>query len=235
MENPTHYELLCVTPDATDDDIRGAYRRLIRIYHPDVAGTAGAGMTLRLNTAQRELLDPSLRAQYDRRTVHATVGGRDAQPRPTQPAQWRPTSTSRPSGPDTHPATNGSSLRFRFWTGAAVASIGTILAVTAVIFAYCYSGPLSLTTPRVIPPLVIADVWIVGALSRPSTLFVALLVIGAALWPLSALGIAPFSLLADSIPTVVLALLTVAAVAAVTLRISAPRAVALSRLQTSAA
>lgn len=239
MENPTHYELLCVTPDATDDDIRAAYRRLIRIYHPDVAGAAGEGMTLRLNTAQRELLDPSLRAQYDRRMMYATVGGGAGQQHTAEETHWRP-ATAPPRGtPDGRShgrrVPSVSPLRFRIWSGVAVASIGAILAVTAIVFAYCYSGPLNLTTPRVIPPLVIAVVWIVGGLSRPSKLFVALLVVGAALWPLSAFGVAPFSLLGETVPAVVLALLTFAAAAAVALRISAPRAVALSRLRTSAA
>src|ERR1700712_1539651 len=59
MDSPTHHELLCVSPDATADEIRASYRRLIRIYHPDVAGDAGAAMTLRLNEAQDALLNPS--------------------------------------------------------------------------------------------------------------------------------------------------------------------------------
>lgn len=259
MDTPTHYELLCVAPEATADDIRAAYRRLIRVYHPDVVGASGEAMTLRLNAAQRELLDPALRARYDRASrSHATAPpwpDRSADQRYAGDRQYasdRQTAggqpfgdTGQPSGrtgqpfgstgqPRRPPTTGAAStpgrwrpVAYRVWTVTMLASIGAIVASTAVVFAYSYAGPLTLTSPRAIPPLVIALAWLVGGLARPAKIFVALLAIGAALWPLTAFG--PFTFLGSLIPTGVLALLTVTALAVIALRLSAPRAIALAR------
>lgn len=249
MDTPTHYELLCVTPDATADEIRNAYRRLIRLYHPDVVGAAGEAMTLRLNDARHDLLDPSARARYDRGFATAGSSRRPTAPSPAQSSphqsspfpgspgprvrdDWRP--APRPDAARRPPAA-GDVLLYRVWMGVAVASIATIIAVTAIVFAWSYTGPLTLTTVRVIPPLVIAVAWIVGGLSRPSKLFVALLVIGAALWPLSLFGVPPFSRLADAVPSAVLAALSLIAIAVLALRVSAPLATRLSRFRPSPA
>lgn len=245
MDTPTHYELLCVAPEATADDIRAAYRRLIRVYHPDVVGASGEAMTLRLNAAQRELLDPVLRAQYDRaRRSHAAASpgpdrtadqrfggdrqsGRDQPFERSEQPQWPPTAGPRTTGPRTAPTGRWSPVAYRVWLVTMLASVAVIVASTAVVFAYSYAGPLTLTSPRAIPPLVIALAWLVGGLARPAKTFVALLAIGAALWPLAVFG--PFSLIGSLIPTGVLALLTLAGVAVVALRVSAPRAIALAR------
>ncbi len=240
MDTPTHYELLCVTPEATADEIRNAYRRLIRLYHPDVSGAAGEAMTLRLNEAKRDLLDPALRAQYDRTHLYAGVGVRASASRssagPTTsefrvPDDWRP--PPRPAGPTVSASTNRS--RYRAWMTVSVLSVAAIVTITAVVFAWSYSGPLGLTTPRVIPPLVIAVGWIVGGFSRPSKFFVAVLGFGSALWPLVALGVSPFSMLSDSIPPVILAALTMLGISVLALRISAPLATRLSRYRAASA
>lgn len=228
MDTPTHYELLCVTPEATADEIRNAYRRLIRLYHPDVSGAAGEAMTLRLNDAKRDLLDPVLRERYDRQHLYAGVGARSASagsrsssaaPGPRIHDDWRP--PPRPDGPAT---ATGNRSRYRAWMGVSIGAIVAIVAITITVFVWSYSGPLGLSTPRVIPPLVIAVGWLVGGFSRPSRFFVGLLIIGSALWPLVAWGVAPFTLLSDSIPPVILAALTALGLAVLALRISAPLA-----------
>jgi len=61
----THYDLFCVAPDATSDELRTAYRRLMRTYHPDVAGAHGEAMTKRINAAWADLSDPGRRESYD--------------------------------------------------------------------------------------------------------------------------------------------------------------------------
>ncbi len=238
MDIPTHYELLCVTPEATADEIRNAYRRLIRLYHPDVSGAAGEGMTLRLNDAKRDLLDPTLRAQYDRLHVHTATGarssGKGAPGSGTGGSrvhdEWR--SPIRPEATKRAPA-NGSKVQYGTWMFVALASIGTIMTITVIVFTWAYSGQLGLTTPRVVPPLVIAVAWLVGGLSRPSRLFVGLLVVGSMLWPLAAFGVAPFTLLSDTVPPVILAALSVLGIAVLALRISAPLACRLSRVGTA--
>jgi hypothetical protein len=223
MDTPTHYELLCVTPEATADEIRNAYRRLIRLYHPDVSGAAGEAMTLRLNDAKRDLLDPALRAHYDRTHLYAGVGAHTAVPRIRD--DWRP--PPRPAPPTVSVATNRA--RYRAWMTVSVVSIAMIVTITIVVFAWSYSGPLGLTTPRVIPPLVIAVGWLVGGFSQPPKFFVAVLAFGTLLWPLVAFGVSPFSVLSDSIPALILAALTMLGIAVVALRISAPVATRLSR------
>jgi molecular chaperone DnaJ len=62
----THYELLGVQPTATAEQIRDAYRRQARIWHPDRSETGSADKMARLNDAYRVLSDPGRRAIYDR-------------------------------------------------------------------------------------------------------------------------------------------------------------------------
>lgn len=78
------YAELGVLPDATDSEIRVAYRQRIRASHPDLNREDPDAMarTKRLNVAARVLLDAALRRAYDRA------------PRSEKPA--RP--SSRPSG-----------------------------------------------------------------------------------------------------------------------------------------
>jgi hypothetical protein len=54
-----------VSPTATRDDIRIAYRNLARRYHPDAMGDASAIRMAQINEAWRVLSDPARRASYD--------------------------------------------------------------------------------------------------------------------------------------------------------------------------
>jgi hypothetical protein len=243
MESPNHYELLCVTPEATADEIRAAYRRLIRVYHPDVASPAGGAMTLRLNNAQRELLDPRSRALYDSdlrtsttsytRVPDARVPNGKPQQRDAGSSSYRQQSASGWSASESRQNPRRAEVGwhpglFGFWLATMLASICAALIATAVVFAYSYSGPWTLTAARLIPPIVIAIAWLVGGTSKPPKLLIALMVIGAALWPLTAAGVEPFTIFA-SLPAGVLPSLTIIACSVVALRVSAPRASALSR------
>ncbi|HLT38670.1 MAG TPA: DnaJ domain-containing protein [Enhygromyxa sp.] len=59
-----HYELLGVTPTATADEIRRAYRRRIAEVHPDKPG-GDETLARALDEARTVLLDPLARARYD--------------------------------------------------------------------------------------------------------------------------------------------------------------------------
>jgi molecular chaperone DnaJ len=62
-----HYEVLGVSPEATQDEIKKAYRKLARELHPDVNPSPEAEEKFKLVTHAYEVLsDPQSRAQYDR-------------------------------------------------------------------------------------------------------------------------------------------------------------------------
>jgi len=61
------YRVLGVTQRATDAEIKSAYRRLARRYHPDVSASPDANARfLKIGEAYRILSDPARRAMYDR-------------------------------------------------------------------------------------------------------------------------------------------------------------------------
>ena len=62
-----YYETLGVPRDASEDDIRRAYRRLARQYHPDVNHEEGAEDRFKeVSEAYEVLRDPEKRERYDR-------------------------------------------------------------------------------------------------------------------------------------------------------------------------
>lgn len=63
----THYEVLEIPRTASQQEIRRAYRRLARRYHPDLnADWDSRGRFEELATAYGVLHDPRARARYDR-------------------------------------------------------------------------------------------------------------------------------------------------------------------------
>ena len=66
MEFKDYYKVLGVAKTATADDIKKAYRKLARKYHPDVSKEADASARMsELNEANAVLSDPEKRAAYD--------------------------------------------------------------------------------------------------------------------------------------------------------------------------
>lgn len=67
MEFEDYYEVMGVKRDATQDEIKRAYRKLARKYHPDVSKEADAEEKFkRLGEANEVLKDPEKRAAYDK-------------------------------------------------------------------------------------------------------------------------------------------------------------------------
>ena len=67
MEFKDYYKIMGVARDATQDDIKRAYRQLARKYHPDVSKEADAEARFKeLGEAYEVLKDPEKRAAYDR-------------------------------------------------------------------------------------------------------------------------------------------------------------------------
>ena len=67
-----YYNLLGVQPDATLAQIKTAYRRLAKQYHPDVNNSPDAAERFReITEAYDTLADPDRRRRYDR--LHGTM------------------------------------------------------------------------------------------------------------------------------------------------------------------
>ncbi|MFA7322236.1 MAG: DnaJ domain-containing protein, partial [Dokdonella sp.] len=66
MQFKDYYEILGVKPDASDADIKRAYRKLARKYHPDVSKESGAEDKIKeVNEAYEALKDAERRREYD--------------------------------------------------------------------------------------------------------------------------------------------------------------------------
>lgn len=67
MTNRDYYEILGLSKGASNDEIKAAFRKLARQYHPDVNKEADAEEKFKeINEAYGVLSDPQKRAQYDR-------------------------------------------------------------------------------------------------------------------------------------------------------------------------
>ena len=66
MDFKDYYDIMGVERDASQDDIKRAYRRLARKYHPDVSKESDAEARFKdLGEAYAVLKDPEKRAAYD--------------------------------------------------------------------------------------------------------------------------------------------------------------------------
>ena len=61
-----YYRILQITPDASQEEIKKAYRRLAKVHHPDVAGGGREEVVIHeINEAYRTLGNPEKRSRYD--------------------------------------------------------------------------------------------------------------------------------------------------------------------------
>ncbi len=69
---PDFYTILNISPEASADEIKTAYRQLVREYHPDAQEQPGTAFLFRqVQEAYEVLGDPDKRAAYDRRRSEA--------------------------------------------------------------------------------------------------------------------------------------------------------------------
>src|SRR5215831_7541290 len=94
-DGPDPYKTLQVDPEAEDEVIQAAYRRLARKYHPDLApGAEAAARMAAINAAWELIGDPAARAAFDRQRAAAPSS---AAARARAPAAGDHAAPSRPS------------------------------------------------------------------------------------------------------------------------------------------
>jgi curved DNA-binding protein len=83
VEFKDYYDILGVKPDASEAEIKTAYRKLARKYHPDKNKEAGAEDKFKAaNEAQEVLLDAEKRRAYDQVRAGGYRGGEQFRPPP---------------------------------------------------------------------------------------------------------------------------------------------------------
>jgi len=83
VEFKDYYEILGVKPDASETDIKSAYRKLARKYHPDKNKDAGAEEKFKaINEANEVLRDAEKRRAYDQVRAGGYRGGEQFRPPP---------------------------------------------------------------------------------------------------------------------------------------------------------
>jgi len=119
---PDPYKVLQVDPEAEDEVIEAAYRRLARKYHPDVAqGADSQERMVRINQAWEMLRDPNQRAAVDRararsntaaaRAADVDAPGRDSTSHHRPPPAGEPDGGQRQGGRDNPAGAQASSAR----------------------------------------------------------------------------------------------------------------------------
>ena len=83
MQFKDYYAILGVEPSAGEAEIKSAYRRMARKFHPDVSKESGAEEKFKsVNEAYEALRDPEKRAAYDQLRTRGYRPGDDVQPPP---------------------------------------------------------------------------------------------------------------------------------------------------------
>ena len=197
----THYDTLAVSSEATPDEIRAAFRRLIREHHPDLVGSSptSEAAARRLTEAQDILSDPATRREYDLSLLPEEPElGPEPAPRPAAP--HRTTPSPAPSSPQV----TFSPSRYKFLSRVALVSLLGVIACASVGAWFTMAGPESALRPVfglfALLPVVIAFS------RRPWWPLLVVVGLGSLVFPLYLAGIWPAPVIVDAgIPVWILA------------------------------
>lgn len=97
MAHPNYYETLEISPDATQAEIKVAYRRLAKLFHPDSnREVVDHGHIAHINAAYEVLSDPRQRRFHDAQLRQRVSSSRVRSPRnqPASQTSYRPQQSS---------------------------------------------------------------------------------------------------------------------------------------------
>ena len=103
---PNPFDVLGVPPDASEAEIRAAWKRQLVYWHPDRRGSAGEIRTKPINVAYDELKDPTKRAESARKAASGWSGGA-ASPSPAPIPSGPPSGSGWAPPPWTPPPRSG--------------------------------------------------------------------------------------------------------------------------------
>jgi DnaJ-like protein len=110
MDAPDPYKILQVDPEAEDEVIQAAYRRLAQKYHPDLSiGQEAMDRMVAINAAWETIGDPKRRASFDRsrRTARSETPPAGAAPGDSAASSTRADSGGAESGAEPRGAASG--------------------------------------------------------------------------------------------------------------------------------
>lgn len=130
-----HYDLLGLTPDATQQQIRSAYRSLAMLFHPDRLPSQQLSPALRafaeerlraINAAYSVLGDPDRRAEYDLSLI-GPAGTRARHPAAGTQAAGRPGAAAASQAPPTPAPPATPAWQQRAWLNEQIADVEATL------------------------------------------------------------------------------------------------------------